>query len=220
MKQMLAKIGLTKSILRDWCKIAWTQLLWRAKGRKSALLSVVPYKGTCIDCHSSAQIDGSGVLCLNKSWSKSNPFKTLLVLNRNAHLQIEGNVDIYGDSTIYVNENATLIFSGGYMNNRLNISVFDRVEIGRKVYVSENVSIRDSDNHTLMYDGKTSTNISAPIVIEDNVWIGMNVTILKGVHIGTGAVIAAGAVVTKDVPAGCLAAGVPAKVIRENISWS
>lgn len=106
------------------------------------------------------------------------------------------------------------------MNNRLNISVFDRVEIGRKVYVSENVSIRDSDNHTLMYDGKTSTNISAPIVIEDNVWIGMNVTILKGVHIGTGAVIAAGAVVIKDVPAGCLAAGVPAKVIRENISWS
>ena len=106
------------------------------------------------------------------------------------------------------------------MNNRLNISVFDRVEIGRKVYVSENVSIHDSDNHTLMYDGKITTNISAPIVIEDNVWIGMNVTILKGVHIGTGAVIAAGAVVTKDVPAGCLAAGVPAKVIRENISWS
>ena len=51
-------------------------------------------------------------------------------------------------------------------------------------------------------------------------WRGMNVTILKGVHIGTGAVIAAGAVVTKDIPAGCLAAGVPAKVIRENISWS
>jgi acetyltransferase-like isoleucine patch superfamily enzyme len=219
MKKILNKLGLTKSILRDWRKIAWTQLLWRAKGRKTALLSVVPYKGTCIDCHSLAQIDGSGVLCLNRSWTKSNPFKTLLVLNRNAHLQIEGNVDIYGDSTIYVNENATLIFRGGYMNNRLNISVFDRVEIGRKVYVSENVSIRDSDNHTLMYDGKITTNISAPIVIEDNVWIGMNVTILKGVHIGTGAVIAAGAVVTKDVPAGCLAAGVPAKVIRENISW-
>ena len=220
MKKILNKIGLTKSILRDWRKIAWTKLLWRAEGRKTALLSVVPYKGTCIDCHSSAQIDGIGVLYLNRSWTKSNPFKTLLVLNRNAHLQIEGNVDIYGDSTIYVNENATLIFRGGYMNNRLNISVFDRVEIGRKVYVSENVSIRDSDNHTLMYDGKITTNISAPIVIEDNVWIGMNVTILKGVHIGTGAVIAAGAVVTKDVPAGCLAAGVPAKVIRENISWS
>ena len=113
MKKILNKIGITKSILRDWRKIAWTQLLWRAKGRNTALLSVVPYKGTCIDCHLSAQIDGSGVLCLNRSWTKSNPFKTLLVLNRNAHLQIEGNVDIYGDSTIYVNENATLIFRGG-----------------------------------------------------------------------------------------------------------
>lgn len=69
MKKILNKIGITKSILRDWRKIAWTQLLWRAKGRKTALLSVVPYKGTCIDCHSLAQIDGSGVLCLNITYS-------------------------------------------------------------------------------------------------------------------------------------------------------
>jgi acetyltransferase-like isoleucine patch superfamily enzyme len=48
----------------------------------------------------------------------------------------------------------------------------------------------------------------------------MNATILKGVRIGDGAVIAAGSVVTKDVPSHCLAAGVPAKVIKEHVSWS
>ena len=69
MKQLLAKIGLTKSILRDWRKVAWTQLLWRAKGSKSALLSVVPYKGTCIDCDPFAHIEGNGVLCLNITYS-------------------------------------------------------------------------------------------------------------------------------------------------------
>ena len=61
---------------------------------------------------------------------------------------------------------------------------------------------------------------SKPIVIEDNVWIGVNVLILKGVTIGHGSVIAAGSIVTRDIPCNCLAAGIPAKVIREKISWN
>jgi maltose O-acetyltransferase len=56
---------------------------------------------------------------------------------------------------------------------------------------------------------------SAPVVIEDEVWIGYNATILKGVHIGKGAMIAPGAVVVRDVPAGTLVAGNPAVAIRE-----
>jgi acetyltransferase-like isoleucine patch superfamily enzyme len=48
----------------------------------------------------------------------------------------------------------------------------------------------------------------------------MNVTILKGVHIGDGAIIAAGSVVTRDVPKHCLFGGVPARLIKENVSWT
>ena len=59
----------------------------------------------------------------------------------------------------------------------------------------------------------------APIVIGDHVWIGTNAIVLKGVTIGDGAVIAAGAVVTRDVPAHSLAAGVPARVIRSDVHW-
>lgn len=58
-----------------------------------------------------------------------------------------------------------------------------------------------------------------PVCIGNHVWIGQRAMILKGVSIGDGAIIAAGAVVTRDVPAGCLAAGVPAKVIRKNVEW-
>lgn len=54
-----------------------------------------------------------------------------------------------------------------------------------------------------------------PVVIGNGVWIGANVTILGGVNIGDGAVVAAGAVVTKDVPAKTLVGGVPAKVIKQ-----
>lgn len=54
-----------------------------------------------------------------------------------------------------------------------------------------------------------------PVVIGNGVWIGANVTILGGVNIGDGAVVAAGAVVTKDVPAKTLVGGVPAKIIKQ-----
>ena len=57
------------------------------------------------------------------------------------------------------------------------------------------------------------------IRIGNKVWFATNALILPGVTIGDGAIIAAGAVVTKDVPARCMVAGVPAKVIKENVKW-
>ena len=55
--------------------------------------------------------------------------------------------------------------------------------------------------------------------IGNKVWIATNALILPGVTIGDGAIVAAGAVVTKDVPAKCMVAGVPARIIKENVEW-
>lgn len=62
------------------------------------------------------------------------------------------------------------------------------------------------------FPGETQVD-SKPVIIKDNVWIGCRVIVLKGVTIGSGAIIAAGAVVTKDVPENSIAAGVPARII-------
>ena len=78
---------------------------------------------------------------------------------------------------------------------------------------ANNLVIVDHD-HIVDNEGVTGKMISNPTIIEDRVWCGANVTITKGVRIGTGAVIAAGTVVTKDVPEKAVMAGVPAKRIH------
>lgn len=85
-----------------------------------------------------------------------------------------------------------------------------RVIIGNNVTVGANTCIGDRDGHPEKLGTK-----DAPVEIKDNVFIGMHCLILKGVTIGENSVIGAGSVVTKDIPANCIAAGVPCKVIRQ-----
>lgn len=103
------------------------------------------------------------------------------------------------------------------------------IHIGRYVVISNNVHIYDNNNHPTLptirkqmcidgFDGdawKWRHSQYAPIVIEDNVWIGEYAAIMKGVRIGEGSVVAAHAVVTKDVPAYTIVAGNPAKVVKK-----
>lgn len=107
----------------------------------------------------------------------------------------------------------------------------ERIEIGSHCLISWNVGIADSDFHPLdpatrradaealapyFRPGTRRPAIrTEPVIIGDNVWIGMNAVILKGVRIGNDAVVAAGAVVTRDVPAAVIVAGNPAMVVRE-----
>lgn len=103
-----------------------------------------------------------------------------------------------------------------FLNRRTEIMAAESVTVGDNCAISWDVVISDTDYHHLM-PGRPR---SAPVVIGNGVWIGSRATILKGVTIGHGAVVAAGSVVTKDVPSRALVAGVPARVIRDEISWA
>lgn len=93
-----------------------------------------------------------------------------------------------------------------------------RIIIGRDVWIGANVTIYDTDFHPIDPYERLKLNApvkSADVVIEDCVWIGANTMILKGVHVGKGAVIAAGSIVTKDIPDFTVYGGNPAKLIRQ-----
>ncbi len=93
----------------------------------------------------------------------------------------------------------------------------ERVTIGHRVTVGANTTIVDTDFHPLdplIRQQNPTDGATKPVVIEGDVFIGMNTLVLKGVTIGRGSVIGAGSVVTRDVPAGVIAAGNPARVIR------
>ncbi|GAA0193088.1 acyltransferase [Fulvivirga kasyanovii] len=110
------------------------------------------------------------------------------------------------------------IGAGTYINPNTIILARKQVKIGKNCAISWNCQILDDDLHFIQTSsGKESS--ANPIIIEDKVWIGANVIILKGVRIGEGSVIAAGSVVTGNVVPGAVYAGVPAKKIKEISSW-
>ncbi|MBR7997085.1 sugar O-acetyltransferase [Burkholderia cenocepacia] len=101
---------------------------------------------------------------------------------------------------VFVNQNCTFYDLGG-------------LEIGDDVMIGPNVSLITS-GHPVEPSRRRDGVIAKPIVIERNVWIGAGATIIGGVTIGENAVVAAAAVVTRDVPPNTLVGGNPAKIIR------
>ena len=100
-----------------------------------------------------------------------------------------------------------------------NINCVNSVRIGSHVLIGAGCLITDSNHHSIdwrirCFEGDKDKK-SAPVVIEDYVFVGAKSIILKGVIIGEKSIIAAGSVVVNDIPANCIAGGNPCKVIKE-----
>ena len=99
-----------------------------------------------------------------------------------------------------------------FVNYGTSISAYKQVKIGRNCLVGHHALILDRNEHGV--DQRELVLPPAQVTIEDQVWIGSRVVILPGVSIGHHSVIGAGSVVTKDIPANCLAVGNPARIVR------
>jgi acetyltransferase-like isoleucine patch superfamily enzyme len=98
------------------------------------------------------------------------------------------------------------------------------IKIGSKVLFGPNVTIRGGNHNTsvigkYMFDVKEKrADDDLPVIIEDDVWVGVGAIILKGVTIGRGSIVAAGSVVNKNIPAYSIAGGIPAKVLKKRFT--
>lgn len=177
---------------------------------------IVPQRGSVYIFSKSAKLNIDGRLKLNANCVRKNGRTTIVRLDRNSQMHVKGNFSIYYGGDIVCYPNSKLELGSGFCNSNVRIRCNKEITIGDDVIISHDVTIMDTDSHFLE---DPNYEKDKPVHIKDHVWIGTRATILKGVTIGEGAVIAAGAVVTKDVPPHTIVAGVPAKVIRENIAW-
>ncbi len=120
---------------------------------------------------------------------------------------------------LYVEEGAMLTIGCHVGMSSTRIWASKAITIGDHVNIGGGTLITDTDAHSLDWmDRRNNTGevLSAPIVIENDAWIGAQCIILKGVTIGARTVIGAGSVVTHSIPADCIAVGNPCKVLRKN----
>ncbi len=174
------------------------------------------YKNTKISVSKNAKVIIKGIFRLGAKENPKSNLETRFSIEGNGNISVNGDFLIGAGSDIRIYDNAKLILNSGYCNGFVQIICTDKVEIGEDVAIARDVIIRDTDSHEIVAENH---KVKAPVVIGNHVWIGTRAIIMKGVKIGDGAVIAAGAVVTKDVPPKTIVAGVPAKVIRENVEW-
>lgn len=128
------------------------------------------------------------------------------------------------------NKKTLFIGNNVQINDFVHISAWNKVIIGDNVLIASKVYISDvshgeinSDNYNINLTPIEQPLYCKKVEIDENVWIGENVCVLPGVHIGRNSIIGAGSVVTKDIPSYSIAVGIPAKVIKkycfETNSW-
>jgi acetyltransferase-like isoleucine patch superfamily enzyme len=193
-------------------------LLTTARCRFSPNVEVdlTAYRRATVRVRPTGRITGGGQLQVGFKWPAFLRERTLLAVWDRACLTVKNKFVMFSGSRVIVDPDAHLEIDFAQMNSHASIACFNHIKMGNDVFIGENVTIRDSDNHKI---SDATRPVSEPIIIGDHVWIGINAILLKGANIGSGSIIAAGSLVTKSIPPNALAAGIPAKVIREGVQW-
>jgi acetyltransferase-like isoleucine patch superfamily enzyme len=212
------------SKLKFWSQTSFLKTLYfnyRFGVLKFKRIIIYPKSRILIDRDSHLNF-GEGHLVINHSHFKKrfrNAYCILRVEKGGSLVLERDNFTLCEGSSVLVRKNAKILLKGkGFINSNSVIDCYSHIEIGHGTIISTNCNISDSDSHMVILKGIKKVNTKA-IVIGDHVWIGKNVTILKGVKIGNNAIIAAGSIVTKDVPNNTLFGGNPAVIIREGVDW-
>ncbi len=146
----------------------------------------------------------------------------LLLLGNNNKIIIEENV-IFKNGVLWIEDNNNeIIIKANTTIENAHIAVAEgtHILIGNDCMLSTNIRIATSDAHSVVeLETRSRINRAKDIIIGNHVWIGNQVALSKGVTIGNNSIIASNTLVTHDVPDNSIAAGIPASIIKNNVSW-
>ena len=174
------------------------------------------------------RIENSRKLCAIKENAKLHAKSDIINLSKiKANIIIGKNTQIYGSILVYPYSGRVIMGDNCSLGEHSRIVSTEEIIIGNRVLIAHNVNIYDNNSHPndaiLRHEdfiNNYTTGIkkydlnSKKIVIEDDVWIGFNCIILKGVKIGKGAIVGAGTMITKSIPEYAVVVGNPAKIIK------
>jgi galactoside O-acetyltransferase len=191
-RRILAMISLE---IQEWLNF----LIRPIPGRVGFLIRRLWYK--CFLCHSGYLNIGIGCEFISP---KAISFFGYSYIGANCYFNADGGKIEVGNSAAF-NRGA-----------HINASCGGKIVIGEHCLIGPGVIMRTADHDYSRIDipMQNQGHNHEDIIIEDDVWIGANTVVLKGVHIGRGAIIGAGAVVTKSIPSMAIAVGIPAKPLR------
>ncbi len=159
-----------------------------------------------------------GIKCYGLPIIVRSPYSTFII-GKKLRVRSDRSSNLFGTfkrcTIAAVGRHANLVIGDNCGFTSASITSFNQINIGNNVIVGANAIITDSDWHSLSPANRSDNVRNSPIHIEDNVWIGANSIVLKGVTIGQNTVIGAGSIVVKSIPANVIAAGNPCKVIRK-----
>lgn len=138
----------------------------------------------------------------------------------NSTLEIFGNVSLYPGVLIYGINAHIIIRNNTKINGGVEIVSLKKIDIGEDCLFAEGIIVRDNDGHQINSGGGDNTDSEAKEVkIGNHCWIGQRAMVLKGVTLADNVIVGAGAVVAGNFPSGVAIAGIPARIIKENVSW-
>lgn len=147
------------------------------------------------------------------------PAPSSMHLGRGATFSVTGTVLISRGARVFINDGALLeMANGSWISDCATVTCFEHISMGERSGISWNANVLDTTIHDIVVNGESRPR-SQPVVIGNRGWIGTGATILAGVHVGDEAIVSAGSVVTRDVPARALVGGSPARIIHENVEW-
>ena len=189
--------------------------------RSLRLVSHIRGRGCCFIFRKShvyaaeaSQIELKGNLLFGTCYRGYSGRSSIMTLGINSRIEVTGRFEFYYGADVQVFDGGVLTLGESFINSDCKIRCHRSISIGNGCAISHDFTVMDSNAHEL-----NGSRDASPVVIGDHVWIGTRVTVLPGVSIGDGAVVAAGALVVNDVPAGSLVGGVPARILKDRVEW-